>query len=269
MGYYIKNVHITMNFFEEDGWFPCTDEYFYKNKMNKSDGHYPECKQCSIKKSSKWQKDNPEWYKENMKVFNSNPSKKSKIYWRAKAKRQRESGYCREWSRNNPDKQRGYNQKHRNHDISDAEYQSMLKVFNHSCAYCGMTLDESYEKYGGRLHNDHVDDEGYNDLRNDVPACKVCNSSKHQFDMEEWYREQEFFSQERLDKINWWTTEGYEDYIEEKPPYIIKRQRHKDDNNYDFNLWSVDEKRNINDIIFTGSSKKEILEYIKEFNIIY
>lgn len=36
---------------------------------------------------------------------------------------------------------------------------------------------------------------------NIVPACKSCNCRKHSTDLEEWYKEQDFFSQERLDKI--------------------------------------------------------------------
>jgi hypothetical protein len=175
----------------------------------------------------------------------------------------REEGRYQRWVKDNPDKMKEYGRRHRNHDITKTEYENLLKVFDSSCAYCGLTLQESYEIYGQKLHNDHVVEDGYNDLRNDVPACKVCNSLKHQNDMEEWYRKQEFFSQERLDKINWWTAEGYKDYIEEKPPYIIKRVRHDNDSKYDFNLWSVDEMRNMTDIIFTASTRKEILDYIE------
>lgn len=255
-------------FFNEEGWFPCTKEYFYTNKTNKTDGYHPECKKCSIKKATKWQKDNPELYNENAIKFNSQPkSEKIKLYWREKGKRQRDSGYMTEWRRNHPESCHEYTKAHRNHDITTSEYQSLLKVFDNSCAYCGMSEFEHREKFNQKLHNDHVDENGYNDLRNDVPACKSCNCGKHQSNVEEWFRKQEFFNQERLDKINWWITEGYKSYIEEKPSYIIKRKRHEFDNNYDFNLWSFDEKRNMKDIIFTSSNKKEVLNYINEYNI--
>ena len=34
---------------EEEAWFPCTEEYFHKNKSS-PDGLYPYCKRCNIKK---------------------------------------------------------------------------------------------------------------------------------------------------------------------------------------------------------------------------
>lgn len=171
------------------------------------------------------------------------------------------------WRKENPERVKYHNEKHRNHDISKTEEQAMLKVFNYSCAYCGMTLKEHKKKYDQKLHNEHVDDDGYNDLRNDIPACKSCNCSKHTSNMEEWYEKQEFYSEARYNKIIWWITEGYKDYIEDKPPYRITRSRiDKEDGTYYyiFELWLVDEKRNMLECLATARKKDGLKSKINE-----
>ena len=44
-------------------WYPMSNEYFYKNKSNKTDGYHTYCKVCASKKSRQWEIDNPEKYK--------------------------------------------------------------------------------------------------------------------------------------------------------------------------------------------------------------
>jgi hypothetical protein len=46
-------------------WFLCNEDYFYKNKGNKSDGLNPECKECTKKQSSNWIKNNPKQFYSN------------------------------------------------------------------------------------------------------------------------------------------------------------------------------------------------------------
>jgi len=38
-----------VHFSEESPWFPCTEEYFYKDKMNSIDGLNTYCKECAKK----------------------------------------------------------------------------------------------------------------------------------------------------------------------------------------------------------------------------
>ena len=145
---------------------------------------------------------------------------------RENSKRQRESGKYKDWQRNNKDKIRQYNknrEKNKMHEISDSEWLSCKAYFNNSCAYCGLHEDEHYRKHYGKmkrfdLHKDHVDHEGANDLSNCVPACQSCNSSKHNKELEEWYRPNnelwcEVYSHERLSKINKWLNDNYKLYI--------------------------------------------------------
>ncbi len=77
--------------------------------------------------------------------------------------------------------------------------QSIKDQWGNACCYCGSTeklsLDHVIPKVKGGL-----------DTKNNlVCACTTCNKDKAHSPMEEWYRNQEFFSETRLSKINNWT----------------------------------------------------------------
>lgn len=261
-----------------ENWFEMNDTNFGKDK-NKKSGFNVRCKTCQKKNNEAYYADHREkqiadaivWKKNNrdkviasMKKTNQRLDRIEDI--RRRMKEYREAGRDTEWRRNNPDKCKQYSEQHRDHDVSKTEEESMLKVFNYSCAYCGMTLKEHKKKYKEKLHNDHVDDNGYNDLRNDVPACKSCNCGKHTEDMENWFRRQTFFSEEKLSKIIWWITEGYKDYIEDKPPYKITKKQNEDGKTFHWELWTVDEMRNMIECIGKRNKKKELNTLIQEMN---
>jgi hypothetical protein len=248
---------------DESSWFPCTNEYFYKTKSNKTDGLSTWCKKCSSRKAYKFNQEHPEQLKISKKKDDA--KLKNKLRRRKHTQKLRSDGFYDEYYQNNPDKYKEYNKNHRQHDITKEEWRNELEVFNYKCAYCGISEQEAKKKYGQKLHKDHVDHEGYNDLRNAVPGCKICNSHKWEYDFEEWYRQQEFFSEEKLEFINWWVTEGYKDYIEDKPPYRIIKERNEDNRTYHWNLWTVDEKRNQIKIIATESKKKDLNIHIKNY----
>jgi len=81
--------------------------------------------------------------------------------------------------------------------------------------------------------------------------------------MEEWYKDRDFYNKERLDKIIWWLTEGYKDYIEDKPPYRIIRKHNEDKKTFHWELWTVDEYRNMIELISIRDKKKQIIIDIK------
>ena len=113
------------------------------------------------------------------------------------------------------------------------------------------------------FHRDHVDDEGYNDLRNAIPACQHCNTGKHTSSLDDWYKKQSFFSIDKYNKIIWWITEGYKDYINDRPPYRIVRKLNEDKKSFHWELWTVDKYRNMIECIEVRQSKKEIASDIK------
>ena len=250
-------------------WLPETIDYFYyKNKSKPEKGYSSECKSCSVKRTQvniegKKEQYLDYWSKYHKKIYEEDSKyRQNRIDF---ANQQREDGYQLNWQKANPERCNYLSSLHRDHDVSTKEYEAMLKVFDYKCAYCGMTYEEHKKKFKERLHNDHVDDDGYNDLRNDAPACKSCNCGKHEHDMEGWFRKQKFFSEDKLELIKWWTSEGYKLYIEDKPPYRITKSRvYKEDSSYtyQFELWSVDEKRNMIECVAIGNKKKDLNKYI-------
>lgn len=73
----------------------------------------------------------------------------------------------------------------------------VLKYFNYKCAYTGIDLKHNF-------HIDHIipiSKGGSNNIYNLVPTIPEANLSKSNRELEEWYREQDYFSEDRLNKI--------------------------------------------------------------------
>lgn len=251
-------------------WLPENLSNFYMRNKSKSEmGYAPECKECIILRSQKYNANNAQKRRDtSKKQYITN-----KDYFKEKNRRNKKlkpefyRNIEKSWQNRNKDKIKKYYTKHRNHDISQQEWQDCQKAFNYQCAYCGKTLDEQYEQNHEQFHKDHVDDDGYNDLRNCVPACTQCNTRKHKSSILDWYTQQEFYSLSRLNKINWWMEQGYKDYIEYKLPYKIIRKKNEDNRTYHYELWSIDDKRNPIECIHLSKTKKELETFIKQFEI--
>jgi hypothetical protein len=248
----------------ESEWLPCTEEYFYKNKSNNIDGLNTWCKKCSKKKAIKQWKDDPIKHRESHKKY----EKTLKFRKWTKKNHQEFRDYKVQYRKDNKDKLTEYAKRHRKHDITESEWQACQKAFNFCCAYCGKTLTEQYEQNNEQFHREHVDDEGYNDLRNCVPACTNCNSTKHKSSIDELiqYHYIVEFTLDKYNKIVWWITEGYKQYIEIKPPYRILRKKNTDNNKYHFELWTVDEKRNLIQSVYETNTNKEMISYLNSLN---
>ena len=83
--------------------------------------------------------------------------------------------------------------------LTPEQWLETLESFDNCCVYCGEKLVN--------VQQDHVipvsAGGGYTKL-NMLPACKPCNSSKHNNLLEEWYPKQPYFLKERLAKIHKW-----------------------------------------------------------------
>jgi len=255
-------------------WFAMNNDNFGVDNKNK-DKYNVRCKKCNheyndtlylkdrdrrIAKAIKWWEDHKERHRESHRRYEG--SKKHKA-WSAKNYQMYKESQS-QWRKDNPEKCREYSKQHRKHDITDSEWKNELEVFNYECAYCGITEEESLRIHKQVLHKDHADHTGANDLRNSIPACRSCNSGKHQDDIEEWYKERDFYDEDRFDKIIWWLTEGYIDFIEEKPPYRIIKKKNDHNNKFHHELWLVDDMRNFVECIDTKIKKKEIIKDIEE-----
>ena len=192
--------------------FPLTENYFYKN----GNGFQPYCKTCSKSKSRKWALDNPDNYIKSHRK--SRKKTRLKIREQRKYSDWRPSGKQLQWQRNNKEKLIGYriNRASKKHNITLLEWEFCKKYFNQKCAYCGLNLDEHFEMYNQDFHRDHVNHSGENNLSNCVPSCKRCNSSKWEYEFEIWYKENEFYSVKRHQKILKWLNTDYKIFIKDK-----------------------------------------------------
>lgn len=203
-----------------ENFYPMNTDYFYKNKSNSIDGLHPYCKDCAKIKSHTWTSENRD--RKNEWKYHYRRKEKQIDYDREIKKKRREEGYNIEWQRNNPDKVKFYAnvRKSKKHEISKKEWEDCKEYFNYQCAYCNLSESKHKELYKQQLHKEHVDKDGSNDLSNCVPACRSCNSSKSDWELEQWYREDNYqcdsYSEERLQKIHKWLNEDYKFYIKPK-----------------------------------------------------
>jgi hypothetical protein len=192
-----------------------TDNFYNNDKS--PDGINTYCKKCSVKKFRKWENDNWEQRKGQIRKNNARPEFKEQH--RESEKRRREEGKTLEWQQNNKDKVKEYGEKrqHKKHNIKKKEWKFCKEYFGFKCAYCNLPIEEHWIKYRvvklGDFHKEHVDHFGANDLSNCVPSCKTCNSSKWEFKFEDWYPQQEFYSKENYDKIVKWITVDYKKFV--------------------------------------------------------
>jgi len=93
--------------------------------------------------------------------------------------------------------------------LTEKDWKLCLDIFDHKCAYCGS--DEFIQK-------DHViplAKSGEFKRTNIIPACKTCNCSKKDRNINVWYKKQSFFDKKRLEKIELYLKDVGESSISE------------------------------------------------------
>ena len=155
------------------------------NTMNfrkKKDGKYglrSRCKRCMSIENKEHYENNKEHYKE----------------------------YMKGWRENNPDKVFNNRNKRRQLEenqgggISKNQWLEVMEFFDWKCAYSGIMLDKNARTID---HITPLSKGGEHEIWNCVPMYKPYNSSKNTSDMLEWYQQQEFYSDERLNRIYEW-----------------------------------------------------------------
>lgn len=263
-------------------WFELNENNF-KVRNNSKSGFSQRCSTCQekhnheyymstrdkqIADAKQWMKDHYERHRELHKRYER--SDKHKEYRKRNHEDMKNKGWFRNWYKNHPDRSKEYRDNHRDHDITDNEWISCQAFFDFTCAYCGKSLDEQYKQNGHQFHKEHVNNDGYNDVRNCVPACTQCNSTKNIKSIDELLINNIIveFTQDKFNKITLWCTEEFKKYIEPKPPYKCKMKRiYNNDGtwNMQHELWTVDEKRNIIECIATAEKKQGLNKYIHKY----
>ena len=75
--------------------------------------------------------------------------------------------------------------------------QSIYEAWDNCCGYCGdeaTSLDHIVPRFKS----------GSSNRNNLLPACRRCNANKASMDMKHWYEQQDFYTEERMKKIDDW-----------------------------------------------------------------
>ena len=183
----------------------CDKEYYKKNRdkiINQYKEYYRNNKEAVSMYKKEYYKDNKDKMIENATNYRKN-------------NREKVSEYLRDYQRNNKDKMVFYANKRRCIEIGNGgnytkeQWKETLEYFDYKCAYTGECIKDN-------LNIEHiipVSKGGTNYIWNLVPSTPQANISKKDRDIEEWYRKQPYFSEERLQNIY-----KYQEYMKSKFP---------------------------------------------------
>lgn len=182
---------------------------FRKSKMIK-DGFENKCKACrKVEYQSEIKDKKRQYYIDNKEYIKSRISKYDKEYQKRNKDKIKE--YKKEYMIDYRENNRGYlNEqskiRHQQRILAEGEFTEeefeniSLDFFSWKCAYTGEVILE--EK--SNCHREHVipiSKGGVNYIWNIIPSTPFANISKKDRELEVWYREQPYFSEERLQKI--------------------------------------------------------------------
>lgn len=79
--------------------------------------------------------------------------------------------------------------------LSVQEWNEVILHFDNECAYCGKKVNLTFDHFhpfskGGDFGKGNI-----------IPACRRCNSSKHNKLFQDWYPKQKFYSSDRMKKV--------------------------------------------------------------------
>ena len=168
---------------------------FAKQKRGKY-GLKAECNACRKEINKQYRENNKEKIAEINKQYRED--NKEKIAEYAKQYYASEQGQVVQFNARNKRRQR---EEEQGRGITVEQWKEMMEFFEWKCAYSGTPLNKDNRTI------DHIFPlkiGGLNEPWNCVPMYANYNFSKQGKDMMVWYREQEFFSEERLNKIYEW-----------------------------------------------------------------
>ena len=193
---------------------------FRKQKTGKY-GFGSICKKCtSIKEKERHHKNKDKINKRHRDNYHKNIEKehaRSKAYYESHKEERLQKN--KEYRQNNPNKvfnkqtRRRYKEQNLGTGISKEQWYELMQFFNWECAYSGEKLIK-----GKNRTIDHIiplNNKGVNEIWNCVPMLYSYNSSKQDEEMLKWYKKQEFYTEERLNKIYEWQRYAYDKWCKE------------------------------------------------------
>ena len=200
------------------------DKRYYKNNKEKinerhkkyRDKHKEEKKEYDKKYYQKHKEEKKEYHKQYYQNNRKEILEKCKQY--RDGHKEERSEYNKQYYQDNPEIYFNNNNKRRQLEedrgdgITKDQWLEMMDFFGWRCAYSGEIL-------GDNRSIDHIIPlslEGEHEIWNCVPMNKSYNSSKYTSDMLEWYTQQDFYSEERLNKIYEWQEYAYKKWGDNK-----------------------------------------------------
>jgi len=161
--------------------------------------HKEQLKQYRIDHKDKIKEYNKKYREEHLEYFALYKKEHGQEHWRKN--KEHYLAYARKRRNDNKEatnkKDRMYAHKRRaiiqklESTLTIEQWETIKEYFNNCCAYCGKERPLAQEHFiplskgGAYTHN------------NIIPACKSCNSSKHDKDFSEWYPEHENYNPKR------------------------------------------------------------------------
>ena len=191
----------------------CVALYRQENKERIADRgkrYYQENKEHIAKQKKRYRQENKEYIaeyrKENKEYIADRVAKyhqKNKDYISKQKKQYRKENkeriveYGKRYCQENPEKCAIYSQRRRarkrqlDSTLTFEQWENIKEDFNHKCAYCGKEDKLAQEHFlplskGGEYTHNNI-----------IPACKSCNSSKHDKLFHEWYPNHKNYSKKR------------------------------------------------------------------------
>lgn len=210
-------------------WLVASTNNFYKLKSGKY-GLNSQCKECINTGAKKYYKD----HREERRAYKKKYHEKNKEEILEKQKKYREKHkekileYQRKYDAEHKDERRKYYKEYlkttqgqvvefnrhcrrrkreqQGDGVTKEQWLEMMKFFGFKCAYSGITLNVDNRTI------DHIEPlvkGGAHEIWNCVPMDRSLNSSKCDSDIEEWYPQQDFYDEDKLNKINEWRKYSY------------------------------------------------------------
>lgn len=178
------------------------DKKYYKENKGKLDEYY-----------KKYIEENKEKRKNYMKKYNEENKEYHKKY--NEENKEYLAEYRRKYNKTPQGQANILNAAHKRRQIEEQQgkgingdqWLEMMKFFGFKCAYSGIPL-----KKGVNRTTDHIvplAKGGAHEIWNCVPMDGSLNSSKNNKDIKEWYPQQDFYDEDRVDKINEWREYAY------------------------------------------------------------
>ena len=203
---------------------------FYNGSYTLNDGFHPQCKECAKEKAKINKRNNKERYSEYDRQYRNRDNNKEIMNERSRQwmidNREYSKNYIEAWRKSEGGRiwcnaYTNDRSKQHLHKISEKEWIDCKTYFNNCCAYCGMPLELHKEIVGQDLHKEHKDHDGANDLSNCVPACRLCNSTKHDKNFDDWYNKSNpNYTKVRYNKIIRWTTKDHKKYLKSRKELV-------------------------------------------------